>query len=161
MKSVFFIVTAIVLISCNNGPRQGDENSVDSTIGTTDKIPPIVSDECYLFIAAKDTYALKISIVDTTVKGTAVFRNFEKDSNRGTVEGTMKGEVMHLWYNHQSEGMNSVRELYFKKEGDRLVTGISNEATRGDTAYVPDAKLVSYTGPLYSRGDCANVPELR
>ncbi|MCH5716835.1 hypothetical protein [Niabella hibiscisoli] len=151
-------MTAIVLISCSNGPRQGDESSIDSTISTADKIQPIVSDECYLFIAAKDTYALKINIADTVVKGTAVFRNFEKDSNYGTVEGAMNGDVMHLWYNFQSEGMNSVRELYFKKNGDQLITGISNEATRADTAYMPDAKAVSYTGPVYVKGNCSDVP---
>lgn len=124
------------------------------------KAESIAGEACYLFVAAKDTYALKVNIADTAVKGTAVFRNFEKDSNHGSVEGKVEGDIIHLWYHFQSEGMSSVRELYFKKKGDQLVTGIANEATRGDTAYVPDPKTVSYSGPVYVKGDCTLVPQL-
>ena len=160
MKLFFCILIASVLFSCNNAPQQSEGTLEDSTTVTAAKTEPVVGEQCYLFVAAKDTYALKLNIIDTAVKGTAVFKNFEKDSNQGTVEGKMNGDIIRLWYNFQSEGMNSVRELYFKKEGDKLVTGTSNEATKADTAYVPDAKAVVYNGPVYMKGECANVPEL-
>ena len=161
MKSFFFIVITATFFACNNAPQQGERPSEDSTAMVAEKTAPLVGEQCYLFVASKDTYALKLNIIDTAVKGTAVFKNFEKDSNHGNVEGKIDGDIIHLWYNFQSEGMNSVRELYFKKEGDKLVTGTSSEATRADTAYVPDAKAVVYNGAVYMKGDCASVPELQ
>ncbi|MCH5683018.1 hypothetical protein LWM68_01205 [Niabella sp. W65] len=161
MKTVSFILIAALLFACNNSSQQSKESTTDPANAVTGKIAPAIGEQCYLFVAAKDTYALKLNIVDTSVKGTAVFKNHEKDSSHGTVEGHLSGDILRLWYSFQSEGMNSVRELYFKKEGHNLVTGISSEATRADTAYVPDAKAVSYTGPVYIKGDCAGVPELQ
>ena len=149
-----------VLFACNSAPRQNEGLSEDSATVIAGKTEPVVGEQCYLFVAAKDTYALKLNIIDTSIKGTAVFKNFEKDSSHGTVEGTVNGDIIRLWYHFQSEGMNSVRELYFKKEGDKLVSGISDEATRADTAYVADAKAVVYNGPVYMKEDCGNTPEL-
>lgn len=160
MKSFFYILMASILFACNSTPQQNEDSSQDSTAVIAEKTEPVVGEQCYLFVAAKDTYALKLNIIDTSIKGTAVFKNFEKDSNHGTVEGTVDGDIIRLWYNFQSEGMNSVRELYLKKEGDKLVSGTSSEATRADTAYVPDAKTVVYNGPVYMKGDCVTVPEL-
>lgn len=160
MKPFFYILIASILFACNSTPQQSEGPSQDSTAVIAEKTEPVVSEQCYLFVAAKDTYALKLNIIDTSVKGTAVFKNFEKDSNHGTVEGTVDGDIIRLWYNFQSEGMNSVRELYFKKDGDKLVTGTSNEATRADTAYVPDAKAVIYNGPVYMMSNCSAAPKL-
>ncbi len=160
MKSFFYILIASALFACNSAPRQSDGPSPDSTAMSVEETVPVVGEQCYLFVAAKDTYALKLNMIDTLVKGTAVFKNFEKDSSHGTVEGTVNGDIIRLWYHFQSEGMNSVRELYFKKEGDKLVSGISDEATRADTAYVADAKAVVYNGPVYMKEDCGNTPEL-
>lgn len=160
MKLIFFILITSVLFACNNAPQQSESSLEDSTAVVSEKTEPVAGEQCYLFVAAKDTYALKLNIVDTAVKGTAVFKNFEKDSNHGTVEGSVNGDIIRLWYHFQSEGMNSVRELYFKKEGEKLVTGTSNEATRADTAYVPDAKAVNYNGPVYTKGECTGMPEL-
>ncbi|WP_114791829.1 hypothetical protein U0035_15510 [Niabella yanshanensis] len=160
MRPVFFILITVIFFACHNTPRQSETSSEDSVAITAEKTEPVVDAQCYLSVAAKDTYALKLTIIDTSVKGTAVFKNFEKDSNHGTLEGRVEGDIVRLWYNFQSEGMNSVRELYFKKEGDKWVTGVSNEATRADTAYVPDAKAVVYNGPVYIKGDCAAFPEL-
>lgn len=160
MKSLFFILVAYTLFACNTAPKQNGGASQDSITVTAEKTEPVAGEQCYLFVAAKDTYALKLNIIDTSVKGTAVFKNFEKDSSHGTVEGTVNGDIIRLWYHFQSEGMNSVRELYFKKEGDKLVSGISGEVTRADTAYVPDAKAVVYNGPVYRKEDCGNTPEL-
>ena len=160
MKPVFFILITVIFFACNNTSQQSEASSEDSVAITAEKTEPVGGEQCYLFVAAKDTYALKLDMIGTAVKGTAVFRNFEKDSNHGTLEGKADGDIIRLWYNFQSEGMNSVRELYFKKEGDKLVTGVSNEAIRADTAYVPDAKAVVYNGPVYIKGDCAAFPKL-
>ncbi|MGN7783580.1 hypothetical protein ACTJIJ_03605 [Niabella sp. 22666] len=161
MKPFFYIFLASILFACNSAPQQSDGPSKDSTAAVmADKAEPVAGEQCYLFVAAKDTYALKLNIIDTSVKGTAAFKNFEKDSNHGTVEGSVDGDIIRLWYNFQSEGMNSVRELYLKKEGDKLVSGTSNEASRADTAYVPDAKAVVYNGPVYIKSDCSAAPKL-
>lgn len=160
MKPYFLIIIVVMLFACNTVSKQNEDAKVDSAGAGSATTVSLTGEHCYSFVAAKDTYALKINIVDKRVNGTAVYQNYEKDSSHGTVEGEIEGDIIHLWYHFQSEGMNSVRELFFKKEGDQLVSGISAEVSKGDTAYVPDAKAVQYTGPVYIKGDCGQVPQL-
>lgn len=160
MKIILITLATGLLIACNQAPRQPETVTEDdgSAVSANTGLAP--GEQCYWLIAAKDTYALKLNIIDTSVKGTALFKNFEKDSSHGSVQGEVAGDIIHLWYQFQSEGMTSVRELFFKKEGNQLVTGIAHEATRADTAYVPDPQTVQYTGPVYVKTDCADIPEL-
>jgi hypothetical protein len=156
LLSLFFIS----MLSCNTPTGKDAENEPKlENIGV--KPTEISGEQCYLFVAVKDTYALKLTIVDKSVKGTAVFKNYEKDSSHGSVEGEVDGDIVHIWYNFQSEGMQSVRELFFRKQGDELVTGIANEQVKGDSAYVPDKNTIKYSGPVYTKANCSVVPVLK
>ncbi|MCH5596500.1 hypothetical protein [Niabella ginsengisoli] len=160
MRALLFLAL-ISIVSCTSPTGKDTEN--EPKIENVSVEPKAIAggEQCYLFIAVKDTYALKLNIIDNTVKGTAVYKNYEKDSSHGAVEGEVDGDIIHLWYSFQSEGMNSVRELYFKKNGDQLTTGIAEEQVKGDSAYVPDKNSVKYSGPVYAEGDCNSVPVLK
>ncbi|WP_346237720.1 hypothetical protein ABDK00_001405 [Niabella insulamsoli] len=160
MKPLFFILM-LTVIACNTAPKEDTENepkveNVSIDAGAVESNLP----QCYVFIAQKDTYALKLAFTDEAVKGTAVYKNHEKDSSHGDVEGAISGDIIHLWYSFNSEGMKSVRELFFKRTGEGLVTGVAEEQTKADSAFVADKDAVRYEGPTYKPADCNLVPVL-
>lgn len=98
---------------------------------------PIVQDSivgCYAMNSNKDVYTLNvISQEGKNVTGTLAFKNFEKDSSRGTFTGTYNNGILLGKHAFTSEGMDSVMEVAFKKVGDYFVRGygpVSNEGTQ-------------------------------
>ena len=92
------------------------------------------------------------------VSGKMSFDNFEKDGSSGTVSGKVNGNVIELLYSFQSEGMNSVRELFFKMQDGKLISGIGPIGMRGDTAYFSNGSAIEY--PQQEAFDKVNCDEL-
>jgi hypothetical protein len=61
--------------------------------------------------------------VDGFINGTLVYNYFEKDKNKGTLQGRMKGELLIADYTFASEGVESVRQVVFKQHGDTFTEG--------------------------------------
>lgn len=88
---------------------------------------------CYVTTLAKDVYTLTIlSQEGELFNGTLSFKNFEKDSSSGTYKGIYKNGILLGDYSFQSEGMNSVMQVIFKKSGDEFLRGYGNLNTTGD-----------------------------
>lgn len=114
-------------------------------------------DNCYRFIAQKDTYDIRITRHADMVSGQMHFNNYQKDDSRGSFTGVvLENNIIKTVYRFESEGMQSIREIYFKDEGDKLITGIGEEMVEGDSAYVKDAKNLSFTGNSFQKIDCEN-----
>jgi hypothetical protein len=65
-----------------------------------------------------------------------------------------------LWYDFQSEGMNSVMELYFKIDGSSMVQGVGPMDSKADTAYFTYHSRINYSkDQSLNKIDCAQVPE--
>jgi hypothetical protein len=87
--------------------------------------------------------------------GRMMFDNYQKDGSRGTVKGRDKDGIVHLWYDFHSEGMRSVMEIYFKREGDKLVRGIGKMEVKGDTTYYVDPESIAYSATeSFEQTDC-------
>lgn len=87
-----------------------------------------------------------------------VFNNFEKDDSHGTFTGKINGDILKAIYRFQSEGMNSVREIYLKMDGNNLITGIGDTEVKGDSAYIKDPASIKYPNSIvYKKVDCKNV----
>jgi len=79
---------------------------------------------CYVSRTDKDVYTLNIKNQDAaSVSGTLAFKNFEKDSSSGNFAGTYNNGILFGDYSFASEGMDSVMEVAFKKEGDAFIRG--------------------------------------
>lgn len=99
---------------------------------------PVVTQEsvvgCYAMNSDKDVYTLNItSQEDIQVSGALAFKNYEKDSSRGTFAGTYNQGILLGDYAFQSEGMDSVMQVAFKKSGDDFIRGygpVTDEGTR-------------------------------
>lgn len=90
---------------------------------------PIVQEQdsvigCYVATLGKDVYSMKIADQEgEKVSGTLVFDNFEKDSSHGNFSGTYKDGILLADYSFNSEGMDSVMEVIFKRMGNDFVRG--------------------------------------
>ncbi len=98
---------------------------------------PIVSESsiegCYVATLAKDVYTLTILSEESgNFTGSLSFKNFEKDSSSGTYNGTYKDGILLGDYSFQSEGMDSVMQVIFKKEGEAFVRGFGEVNETGD-----------------------------
>src|SRR6478672_8041722 len=106
------IVLAILLffISCND-----EDNEQSQTESETSQ------SGCYQFASNTDTINMQIQHNGDPVTGTLVYNFKEKDINTGTITGTMKGDMLVADYKFMSEGVESYRQVAFKKQGDSFV----------------------------------------
>ena len=88
---------------------------------------------CYIAQLAKDRYTLEItSQVRSAVKASIAYENFDKDSSKGTFVGNYASGILSGLYTFKSEGMNSRRELFFKRDGQDFLAGFGPVTTSGD-----------------------------
>ena len=116
-----------LFFSCNN--NQNDNN---------EKKPAEVKDEwnCYHYMKNKDTVILKVKTVNGLVKGTLIYNLYEKDKNRGTIDGRIEGEILLADYTFNSEGTTSIRPVAFKKSGNNFIEGFGEtENKNGKEAF--------------------------
>ncbi len=89
---------------------------------------------CYVAHLAKDVYTLEItSQVKSAVKANIAYKNYEKDSSKGTFVGNFNSGILSGMYTFTSEGLSSRRELIFKRDGQDFLPGFGPVATSGNT----------------------------
>jgi len=59
----------------------------------------------------------------TSVTGNLILKPFQKDMAKGTFVGNYENGILHGIYTFQSEGVESQRELFFKRDGGAFVPG--------------------------------------
>ncbi len=89
---------------------------------------------CYSWNIDNDSVELKLSISGIRVTGALWYHLYEKDNNKGTINGSLKDSLIIADYTFQSEGMTSVRQVVFKMKSDTLLEGYGDIVMKGDTA---------------------------
>jgi hypothetical protein len=112
-KILSHVVVPFLLLACADQPPQSAEEIK----------PFVITDACYAYTTNKDTVILQISVSDTLVSGTLEYKLYEKDRNKGTIRGSMKGDTLYADYLFFSEGMESTREVVFLKKDNMLTEG--------------------------------------
>ena len=72
------------------------------------------------------------------------YKNFQKDSSFGDVNGVQNGDTIKLMYTFESEGMVSDREIYFLRKNGNLIEGIGDSNTEGNTSLYADYSKIQY-----------------
>ncbi len=121
MKILTVVALLIFFYSCNNN------KTADKTPETT---KPSTSTQCYEYLSDADTVSLKLIHVGEAVTGTLLYAYREKDRNQGTIQGNIKGDWLVADYTFMSEGISSVRQVAFKKEGDHFIEGFGDVETK-------------------------------
>lgn len=146
MRQVIYCFFFIFLLSCNDtgtARNNAKTTSADSTAGTS-AVNEINISGCYMRVVERDTLAASLQQNGSVITGKLSFDNYQKDGSTGTVSGTADGDVLKLLYSFQSEGMNSVMEVFFKISEGGLIHGIGEVAVKGDTAYYVNDAHISY-----------------
>ncbi|MEO5776601.1 MAG: hypothetical protein ABIQ27_06830 [Flavobacterium sp.] len=144
-RILFSIVFAMLFISCKK------ETPVEATTVTTvteETKTEVLKKECYAYNATGNKIEMQIQYNGNDVTGTLNYVIAEKDSNKGTFTGTFENNILLLDYTFQSEGTESVRQIAFQLQGDKLVEGYG-EMNEDGTRFKDVSKLeFSSTMPL-------------
>lgn len=130
--------------------------------GTTIE-PEVVSEPivgCYVATIDKDVYTLDImSQTEENVKGMLSFDNYQKDSSSGTFTGTYKDDILFGQYAFRSEGMDSIIDVVFKKEGSDFIRGFGPLDQETGSRFT-NLKKITYDANLnyavFKSGECTN-----
>ncbi|MGN6619105.1 MAG: hypothetical protein ACTHJ5_18160 [Ilyomonas sp.] len=115
---IFFIVFA-----CKNNEKGNNTTVKDSVANDNTNITSSQPVKLCYAQKNKDTVLLNIELNGDKVTGELYINRFEKDVNRGTINGTMKGDTLFADYTFNAEGMQSVREVVFLKKDDVIIEG--------------------------------------
>jgi len=118
MKLIYGILSVGLLISCNSqteetAKKELQPSDVKSTSATN----------CYRYATEADTITLKLIHAGESITGTLDYQLKEKDSNKGTIQGVMKNNVLIADYMFMSEGIQSIRQVAFKLDGSTFIEG--------------------------------------
>ena len=149
MRYLLLILSSFMVSFCNNETnrkKSADTSKVSTEKGVDDDEGP--SDEvdgCFMLILKRDTMVLHLQNNMNVLYGKLTIDNFEKDGSSGIVQGNLEGDILKLYYSFSSEGSSSVMNVYFKASGDKLIRGIGDMKTKGDTAYFTNPTKVNFT----------------
>ena len=172
MRIIAFLLPAIIILGCNDVNKSEKEKqiSIGKKDTTPDNVPsnppetpssPAIRDltGCYMRVMARDTFVAKLQLQGNEITGKLSFDNYQKDGSTGQVRGRMENGLIKLVYSFQSEGSNSVMDVYFKPVNNELIRGIGEMETRGDTAYFKNPDEVSFPEKdKITRVPCEQVP---
>ena len=106
--------------------------------------------ECYSVIIKKDTVSMGLNIKgNQIISGTLSYKFFEKDKNKGTLVGEMKGDTLIANYTFMSEGVSSIRQVAFLKKGNTFVEGYGDvvDDNKGKVTF-KDPKELKFDGNI-------------
>ncbi len=103
---------------------------------------------CYVAHLAKDVYTLNVQTESSgSFTGSLAFQNFEKDSSNGTFNGQYQNGILLGEYNFSSEGMQSLRQVIFKRSGADFIEGFGDYDSTGEN--FKDPSTIEFNGPTF------------
>jgi hypothetical protein len=163
------LLIATLAVSCgDNDPAANNTGTGDSNNAVTDQPDTPAQEEakvddkdrlnnkiCYASFRNKDVVLLSFTQMDSLITGDLAYSYYEKDRNKGTIKGVMRGDTIIADYNFESEGIMSVREVVFLKKDDNLVEGFGDVVDdRGKMIYKNRASLAFDNSLVLKKVNC-------
>ena len=114
MKLFIVAIPLLLLAACTMETPETENNP---------ETVPVSLAECYTYINGKDSVILRPQLSGEKVSGTLAYCYFEKDQNKGSIQGIFKDDLLIAEYTFESEGRTSVRQVVFKKTPSGFVEG--------------------------------------
>jgi len=108
--------------------------------------------QCYGYYTDKDSVFLKLTFKDNEVTGDLTYKLYEKDKNKGTLQGVVHGDTLFATYQFTSEGQASVRDVAFLKKGNELVEGFAPMDESG--THFKNRNDLDFTGIVLQPDSC-------
>lgn len=160
MKRVYLLFAmAAGLTACsseNTDSNKGDSTELiaEDTTFTATNPPAANSTDCYQYVNNKDSVVLKLKVAGEEVTGDLNYNWFEKDKNKGTLAGEMKGDTLIAEYLFDSEGTRSVRDVVFLKKGGQLYEGYGKSTEKGGKMTFEDRSKLKFDAIVLSKVPC-------
>jgi thioredoxin-related protein len=152
------LAASSLLAACNseNKTTQATDISVATSADTNNvQTAQTFSDGCYAYIKNRDTALLSLKVAGEEITGDLSYKLYEKDSNKGTIAGEIKGDTIIAEYDFNSEGVRSIREIVFLKRDGKLYEGFGEVETKGTkTMFRNRASLKFDEGLIFDASDC-------
>jgi len=100
--------------------------------------------KCYRYASETDTITLKLIHIGKSITGTLVYNLKEKDKNKGTIQGSMRRNLLIADYTFMSEGIQSIRQIAFKLEGNSFVEGYGDVLSRNEQTFFKNLDSLSF-----------------
>lgn len=153
MKKLIFpiIITALSFTAC----QSENSNQEDGDVAVDTNIVKVGETSCYSFIKNRDTAKLTFMSTNGITTGELNYNLFEKDNNKGIIEGEMRGDTLLVDYTFNSEGKESVRQVAFLKKGNQLIEGFGDvEEKNGKMIFKNTSTLTFGNSIVFEKVDC-------
>lgn len=151
-KLTLLFFTALTMLNCKN-KEEKTENTTPQEVVTQEKSTAQLDLGCYVFNDGKNNVSFEIIENSSKIKGNLTYAFAEKDKNSGSFSGKLTDGILIGKYTFESEGKESVREVAFKVEGDKLIEGYGDLNEDG-TAF-KDATNLNFTSKMpLAKTDC-------
>jgi hypothetical protein len=137
--------TVLTMLNCKN-KEKNTENTNNQEITAEEKIVDTLAMGNYLFEDGKNLITFVIEENRNEIKGFLTYELAEKDKNSGKFSGKFEDGILIGKYTFKSEGKESVREVAFKVDGDKLIEGYG-ELNEDGTAF-KDASNLNFTSKM-------------
>ena len=146
----FFLIAILFAAGCTSQTESNSKSAESHTSADNKKLNAKSLEGCYLSVFNKDTSRLKIKADNGRITGELVYKRFEKDGNKGIINGEIKDSLIVAYYTFEAEGTTSVREVVFKPSDNGLLEGFGDiEISRsGDTAKFKDISQLQFQESL-------------
>jgi hypothetical protein len=130
-KIIVAAFAALTMLNCKNKEQKTETTNTNPQEVITEKTIAL-NLGCYIFDDGKNIVSLEITENGEEIKGNLTYALSEKDKNSGKFTGKLKEGILIADYTFLSEGKESIRQVAFKVEGDKLIEGygeLNNEGT--------------------------------
>jgi hypothetical protein len=154
IKTYLFTLLAFasILTACQGSKtNQPDDNS----LALDTNMIPISPQQCYSYIKGRDTATLTFMTAGTVATGELAYNLYEKDKNKGIIEGDMRGDTLVIDYIFNAEGKESIRQIALLKKGDELLEGFGDiEEKNGSIVFKNIAQLTFGKSIVFKKINC-------
>ena len=156
-KIIVLFAVALTLLNCKN-KEQKTENSTFDLQKVAEETTTPLDLGCYVFDDGKNNITLEITQNTKEIKGELIYAFNEKDKNSGNFIGELDKGVLIANYTFQSEGSESMRQVAFKVDGNKLIEGYG-ELNNDGTAF-KNIKNIKFTSKMpLTKTNCSNLQD--
>lgn len=147
MKNTIFVIAMLSAMTSCADKKQQPETETEPEVKNEQ---PVVeaNRECFEWVKNNDTVSLSYTRKVNNVSGELRYAWFEKDKNTGTFVGVFEGDTLRADYKFQSEGMESVREIVFVRNGDQLLQGNGEMTEKNGKQIFTDRKKLDFSNTI-------------
>ncbi|REH02036.1 hypothetical protein [Flavobacterium aquicola] len=129
-KLIVAAFAGLTMLNCKNKEQKTETVNTDPQEVIAEKIAALDLG-CYVFDDGKNNVSLEITENGEEIKGNISYALYEKDKNSGKFSGKFKEGILIADYTFLSEGKESIRQVAFKAEGDKLTEGYGELNSEG------------------------------